>query len=70
MHRVVIYLKSGNVVEIETNEFEYRKGITGKLEEISWMNHEGKKTLNYIDVDQIEAITGMELNDDPEAGGL
>jgi len=55
--KAYIYMKSGNVIVISTEEIQWQKGNTGSFSKFVWTSHNSLHPfLCEIDLDQIEAI--------------
>jgi hypothetical protein len=68
MFDVRIYLKSGQVVEFTTKELGMKKNALGGLESLTWTTNSDREkfSLNYIELEQIAAITAFYRDGDTD----
>lgn len=55
--KVTIFLKSGQTIAVKVDEITTAPGLNGKISKMSWRATKGAETLQYIDVEDISAIT-------------
>lgn len=59
---VKIYLKSGQVVELQVESIERKTlDLTGELIKLSWGNIDGEEQLFYVDLSHVAAITRKDI---------
>jgi len=56
-------MKSGNVVEFVSENITVEKHTNGKIKRLEWSMIQGARTLGYIDLDGVEAITCKEITE-------
>lgn len=55
MYKVKFYMKSKNIIEVNLKELNKTK-VAGVVTRLSWTNATKEKQLDFIDIDEIEAI--------------
>lgn len=66
MKKVQIYLKSGRTIEITLNDVRIRRHPNGVLESVEWHYAPNGQKLDYVDLDDVEAITSELINNEKE----
>lgn len=56
MHKVTIFLKSGNRMEFDCEELTTVRNGFGAIVRLKWNSGKSKKRLTEVDIDQIEGI--------------
>lgn len=59
---VKIYLKSGQIVELQVESIErMTHSQTGELIKMTWANSDGEEQLFYVDLSHVAAITRKDI---------